>query len=129
VLRHLIGILRNKDTDMATFRETANRISRILAVYATAHLPEINTEVETPLQRCSQKRIVTQIIACPILRAGLAMLDAFLDLHPNSRVFHIGLKRDESTHQPIAYYRNFEHADGDTRVFLLDPMLATGGSL
>lgn len=129
VLRHLTGILRAENSPMPLFRQTANRISRILTVYATSTLPEESYKVKTPLAECTQHRIVNRVIACPILRAGLSMLDAFLDLHPDSSVFHIGLKRDEQTHQPVAYYRNFDDAEGEARVFLLDPMLATGGSL
>lgn len=129
LLRHLMGILRDKSTPMPEFRQTANRISRILTVYATAQLPEESVMVDTPLESKEQNRVLTRVIACPILRAGLSMMDAFLELHPNSMVFHIGLKRDESTHEPFAYYRNFENSEGLARVFILDPMLATGGSM
>lgn len=128
-LQHFLGVLRDKNTNTELFRATANKISSILTVYATENLPLSQIEVYTPVQKTTQHTVDVNLIACPILRAGLAMLEPFLNLNPDSKVFHIGLKRDEDTHLPQVYYRNIEPNQGNNLVFVLDPMLATGGSL
>lgn len=128
-LQHFLGVLRDKNTSTELFRATANKISTILTVYAVERLSTESIQVETPVDLTTQAKVSIDLIACPILRAGLAMLEPFLDLNPDSKVFHIGLKRDENTHLPQVYYRNIEPEQGNSLVFVLDPMLATGGSL
>lgn len=128
-LKHFLGVLRDKSTSTELFRATANKISCILTVYATENLPLKTIEVVTPIEKTKQLAVSVELIACPILRAGLSMLEPFLVLNPDSKVFHIGLKRDENTHLPQVYYRNIEPEQGNSLVFVLDPMLATGGSL
>lgn len=128
-LEHFLGVLRDKNTSTELFRSTANKISSILTVYAIENLPLKAINISTPVSNTTQQSVSIDIVACPILRAGLAMLEPFLVLNPDAKVFHIGLKRDEHTHQPQVYYRNIEPNQGNSLVFILDPMLATGGSL
>jgi uracil phosphoribosyltransferase len=131
ILSHYLAILRNKETKMAEFRMAADRISSLLIVFATQNIRLEPVTVETPITTAVQSMINEKIIIAPILRAGLSMIDPFLRLWPDTQVFHIGLKRDEHTHLAHTYYNNIEHAtDPDNqRVFILDPMLATGGSI
>lgn len=116
---------------MAEFRMAADRISSLLTVFATQHISLKPITVETPITSVAQSLIDEKIIIAPILRAGLSMIDPFLRLWPDTQVFHIGLRRDEQTHLAHTYYNNIEpSSDPDNqRVFILDPMLATGGSI
>ncbi len=120
--------LRDKTTPPATFRRLARRVALILAAEATRELPTADAQVETPLETTLAARLSTRVVAVPILRAGLGMLEAFLEIVPEAEVGYCGLERNEQTALARRYYeklpKDLEHA----AVFVLDPMLATGGS-
>lgn len=120
--------LRDATTTSDHFRELARRISALLVTEATRDLPMQAATVTTPLGPAEGRRVAKEIIVVPVLRAGLGMLDAVLDLVPRARVGHIGLQRDESTAIASKYYSKFPVGLADARVILVDPMLATGGS-
>src|SRR5262249_8475385 len=111
-----------------TFRRTATRISVILAVEALRDVPTVTTTVETPLGPASGLRLGADVVVVPVLRAGLGMLDAILELVPYARVGHIGLQRDEMTAVASHYYSKLPHDVEGSSVVMIDPMLATGGS-
>lgn len=127
--KHRIGIMRNKDTASKTFRDVANGLTKILCMESAHLIPTAEYEVETPICTAKCERIDCEIVAIPILRAGLGMLEGFLEMIPDAKVGYVGLKRNETTHEPHRYYTNLPETSGKTRVFVLDPMLATGGSL
>ncbi len=126
--QHLVTILRDRDTDPQRFRETARRLATLLLVEATADLPTVSRRVETPIEAMDGTELATPIAAVAVLRAGLGLLDAALDLLPDVRVGYVGVQRDEDTARPEAYYTKLPPLDG-CRVLVLEPMLATGGSL
>lgn len=121
--------LRDKDTPQRDFRNALDRIAYSLCIALSPKIKMREVEVETPLEITKGKKIATQIVLVPILRAGLSMANAFLQLLPQAKMGHIGLKRNEETLEPIEYYyktpKNLEHS----LVIILDPMLATGGSV
>lgn len=124
----LLG-LRNKGADQATFARSLERLSVLLAVEATARLATVEAEVETPLETAPVALLHPQLVLVPILRAGLALMPGFTRLLPDHTACHIGLVRDEETLQPRAYLNKLTDLSGDDVVtFVLDPMLATGGS-
>lgn len=125
--QHLLAALRDVRTTPATFRVLTNRLSSILMVEATRDLPTRPGTVRTPLEEAPCRLLAEPIVAVPILRAGLGMLDAVVELFPEVRVGYLGLERDEATFQPSEYYAKLPQLD-DARTFVLDPMLATGGS-
>src|SRR5262245_27507886 len=120
--------LRERTTPCDEFRRLARRVSLLLAVEATRDLATAATEVETPLERTRVQRIAPRVVAVPVLRAGLGMLDAFLELLPQTQVGYFGLERNEETAVARRYYEKVPKDLGGAVVFLLDPMLATGGS-
>jgi uracil phosphoribosyltransferase len=129
LVQHKLGYLREKDTPTVHFRKLANEITLLLTYEATKDLPTEDVEIETPLERAPFARISGKKVAvCPILRAGLGMLDGVLTLISGARVGFIGLYRDEETLQPIEYYVKLPADVADRDVILLDPMLATGNS-
>ncbi|PWT86739.1 MAG: uracil phosphoribosyltransferase [Blastocatellia bacterium] len=123
-----LTVLRNKDTSSEMFRRTATRISVILAVEALRDVPTVATTVETPLGPAAGSRLKGDLVVVPVLRAGLGMLDAVLELVPYARVGHIGLQRDEMTAVASYYYSKLPPAVEQSSVVMIDPMLATGGS-
>lgn len=123
-----LAVMRASDSPAIAFRGAVRLIARALAYEATRHLPLMEVEIETPLERTAAKRLCGRIVAAPILRAGLWMLDGFLDIVPSAVAGFIGLRRNESTLAPEEYYRNVPNLAG-AHLFLLDPMLATGGSI
>ena len=129
LIQHKLAILRDKQTGTKDFRQLVSEICTLMAYEATRDLPLMDVEVETPMEKTTLKMLKGEDLAIvPILRAGLGMVDGFTTLVPNAKVGHIGLYRDPRTHQPVEYYGKFP-ADIDKRkVFVLDPMLATGGS-
>ncbi len=129
LILHKLSILRNKDTKQKEFRELVDEITLLLAYEATRDLKTYSKEIETPLVKINGKMIDDKsIVIVPILRAGLGMTNALLKLFPNASVGHIGVYRDPKTHKPVEYYCKFpEHMENKT-AFVLDPMLATGGS-
>ena len=120
--------LRDKTTPPDRFRRAATRISVLLAAEAMRTLPSVDVSVETPLGPAPGKRISTDIVVVPVLRAGLSMLDAVLELAPQARVGHIGLQRNEETAVASHYYSKLPANIGRSFVLIIDPMLATGGS-
>ena len=130
LIDHKMAWLRDKETNKKMFRELLNEISLLLLYEATRDLPLRDVEVETPLRKTSAKVLEENAVAfVPILRAGLGMVDVLQNLVPNSKVGHIGLYRNEETLAPVKYYLKLPKDISERNVFLLDPMLATGGSL
>jgi uracil phosphoribosyltransferase len=123
----LVG-LRDARTAPPEFRRAANRISVLLAAEALRDLPSTPDVVQTPLGRADGRRITSDVVVVPVLRAGLGMLDAVLELLPAARVGHIGLQRDEATAIASKYYSKLPHDIANSFVLMIDPMLATGGS-
>jgi uracil phosphoribosyltransferase len=123
-----LAALRDRRTTAAEFRRLAHRLSLLLATEATRGLPTVEAEVETPLERTRVLRLGERVVAVPVLRAGLGMLDAFLSLVPAAEVGYFGLERDETTAVARSYYEKVPGDLASAAVFLLDPMLATGGS-
>jgi uracil phosphoribosyltransferase len=123
----LLG-LRNANTDPERFRRLAVRISVLLVAEAMQDLPTSAASVATPLGVASGRRIAADVVVVPVLRAGLGMLDAVLELWSAARVGHIGLQRDETTAVASQYYAKLPAGLGDSYVLMIDPMLATGGS-
>jgi uracil phosphoribosyltransferase len=124
----VLALLRDKRTPSTEFRRLAHRVSLLVAAEATRDLPTAESEVETPLETTRARRLAHRVVAVPVLRAGLGMLDAVLDLVPVARVGFVGIYRDESTLEPVEYYCKLPGDLGERDVLVLDPMLATGGS-
>ena len=129
LIQHKLAILRNKDTGVKEFRELISEISGLMCYEATRNLPTKEVEVQTPVAMAKCRRLAGKKLAIiPILRAGLGMVDAMVDLIPSAKIGHIGLYRDPETHQPVEYYCKLPEDIGNRQVFVVDPMLATGGS-
>jgi uracil phosphoribosyltransferase len=120
--------LRDITTEPPAFRRAAYRISLLLAAEALRDVPTTATTVETPLGAAAGRVVRADVVVVPVLRAGLGMLEAVLDLMPTARVGHIGLQRDETTAQASKYYAKLPHSLSNSFVLMIDPMLATGGS-
>lgn len=128
LVQHKLTIMRMKETSTHDFRDLLKEISTLMGYEVTRNFPLTNREIETPLMKCVGKQISgRKVIIAPILRAGLGMVDGLLTLMPSARVGHIGMYRDENTHEPVFYYYKMP-AGKDRQVILTDPMLATGGS-
>lgn len=123
-----LTILRNINTKTEEFRLAMARIATILAYFALKDLPLREKEIQTPITQTKGFEIDKKIIIVPILRAGLSLVDAIVDFVPDAKVGHLGMYRDETTHQPVDYYSNLPKGLEDALVLLVDPMLATGGS-
>ncbi len=129
LVQHKLGLLRDVTTTTHMFRALVNELTLLLTYEATKELADEQVEIETPLERMSARRISGKKVAvCPILRAGVGMLDGVLSLIPGARVGFIGLYRNEETLQPVEYYVKLPHDIAERDVILLDPMLATGNS-
>ena len=133
VIRHplvddVLAALRDRHTPSDAFRQLARRVSLLVAAEATRDLPLAEGTVETPLEKATVRRLAARVVAVPVLRAGLGMLGGFLELVPQAQVGYFGLERDEATAVARRYYEKVPKDLGDAVVFLLDPMLATGGS-
>ncbi|QBI21174.1 uracil phosphoribosyltransferase [Egibacter rhizosphaerae] len=124
---HLLAGLRDESTPPEQFRHLSKRLSTVLVLEATRNLPTRRARVTTPLEEADAELLDGGVVAVPILRAGLGLLEAVTDLLPDVQVGYAGLERDESTLQPTSYYLKVPNLDG-TSTLLLDPMLATGGS-
>ena len=128
LVQHKLAYLRDKETPTVHFRKLANEVTLLLTYEATKDFPTEEAEVETPLERTSVQRIAGKKVAvCPVLRAGLGMLDGVLSLVSSARVGFIGLYRDEETLHPVEYYVKLPELD-ERDAIVLDPMLATGRS-
>ena len=124
---HLLAELRDVRTEPERFRSVARRLATVLVLEATRDLESSTSTVETPLQEAPAQLLARPVVAVPILRAGLGLLEAVTALLPDVRVGYAGLERDEQTLQPTSYYLKVPELR-DASVLLLDPMLATGGS-
>ena len=129
LVRHKLGLLRDVNTDTDNFRRLVNELTLLLTYEATKDMDLEDVDVETPLEWTKAERIPGKKVAvCPILRAGMGMLDGFLSLIPGARVGFIGLYRNEETLEPVEYYVKLPADIAERAVILLDPMLATGNS-
>jgi uracil phosphoribosyltransferase len=128
LVEDVLARLRDRATPPDEFRRLARRVSLVLTIEATRDLALREGTVETPLETAPARRLARRVVAVPVLRAGLGMLDAFLELVPQAEVGYFGLERNEETAVARRYYEKVPKNLGDALVFLLDPMLATGGS-
>ena len=129
LIQHKIGLIRKKETGTKDFRQTISEIAMLICYEATRELKLADVEVETPICRTTVKELSGKKMAIvPILRAGLGMVDGMLNLIPAAKVGHIGLYRDPETLKPVEYYCKLPADCAEREVFVVDPMLATGGS-
>ena len=129
LIQHKIGFIRRKDTGTKDFRQTISEIAMLICYEATRDLPMDEVEIETPICKTTVKELKGKKLAVvPILRAGLGMVDGMLQLIPSAKVGHIGLYRDPVTVKPVEYYCKLPADCSEREVFVVDPMLATGGS-
>ena len=128
LIQHKLSYLRNKDTDSKVFRETLNEIATLMTYEAGKNLKLREIETETPVQKTITKVLASQVSIVPILRAGLGMVEGITNIIPTARVGHIGVYRNEETLEPVYYYCKLPIGIENGKVFLVDPMLATGGS-
>lgn len=125
---HKLSIMRDKNTSVKDFRECAHEVALLLGYEATKEMDMESFEIETPITKTMGKRIKRKIALVPILRAGLGMVDALMNLIPAAKIGHIGLYRNEETLEPVEYYCKLPTDIEEREVLVLDPMLATGGS-
>jgi uracil phosphoribosyltransferase len=128
LIEDVLAALRDRRTAPAEFRRLAHRASLLVAAEATRDLATRAIEIETPLETTTARALAGPVVAVPVLRAGIGMLDAFLELVPSAAVGYFGLERDERTAVARRYYEKVPKDLGAAVVYLLDPMLATGGS-
>ena len=129
LIQHKLAILRSKDTPVKEFRELVGEIAGIMCYEATRKLPLKEVEVETPVATAKCRMLSGKKLAIvPVLRAGLGMVDQMVALIPSAKIGHIGLYRDPETHKPVEYYCKLPEDIANRQVFVVDPMLATGGS-
>src|ERR1700742_3121289 len=128
LLRRLVSILRDSGTPHGVFRQTLDDAAMILAYEAMRGLRHDEYEVQTPLEPAQGTRLADEVVIVAILRAGLGLVDGFLRLVPDARVGHLGMYRDEEALRPVGYYENIPAGVEAAEVFVVDPMLATGGS-
>ena len=129
LIQHKLAILRNKDTGVKEFRELVSEIAALMCYEATRNLPLVEVEVETPVAKAKCHMLAGKKLAIiPILRAGLGMVDSMVDMIPSAKIGHIGLYRDPETHLPVEYYCKLPDDIEKRQVYVVDPMLATGGS-
>ena len=129
LIEHKLAILRAKDTSNQVFRDTLNELSYLIVYEITRDLALKPVRIQTPLAPCDAQQLAEQVLLVPILRAGLGMVQGILNLIPAAKVGHVGVYRDERTLRPVEYYCKLPPGAESMRVFLLDPMLATGGSI
>ncbi|HZE76458.1 MAG TPA: uracil phosphoribosyltransferase [Gemmatimonadales bacterium] len=129
LIQHKLTLLRDKRTSTRDFKQLVSEIAMLMAYEVTKDLPTQPVEIETPLERMSGRQVAgKKLTLVPILRAGLGMVDGVAQLVPSARVGHIGLARDEATLRPTDYYFKIPGEEESRDFFVLDPMLATGGS-
>ncbi|MDE6915816.1 MAG: uracil phosphoribosyltransferase [Lachnospiraceae bacterium] len=129
LIQHKIGVIRKVETGTKDFRQTISEIANLICYEATRNLKLEDVEIETPICRTTVKGLAGKKLAVvPILRAGLGMVDGMLQLIPAAKVGHIGLYRDPDTLEPVEYYCKLPEDCSQREVFVVDPMLATGGS-
>lgn len=128
ILKRDLTILRRDDTPHGQFRKTVSDAAAILAYEAMREIELEETEIETPMETTTGYEIAEDVVVVPIMRAGLGMVDGFVRYVPEARVGHLGMQRDEETYTPVDYYSNIPDGIDAAHVFVVDPMLATGGS-
>ena len=129
LIRHKVAILRDEKTGMKEFRELVEEITTLMTYDSMRNVKTVAVQVKTPLETTTQYKVPEQsIVIVPILRAGLGMVNGIHTLFPTAKVGHIGMYRNEETLQPVEYYCKLPDGIEDKTVFLIDPMLATGGS-
>ncbi len=129
LLQHKLSILRDKTTGVKEFREAVGEIAALMCYEATRNLPTKKVDIETPIATAHVNVLAGKKLAIvPILRAGLGMVDTMISLIPSAKVGHIGLFRDPTTHEPVKYFCKMPPDISERQVFIVDPMLATGGS-
>ena len=129
LIQHKLAVLRNKETPVKEFRELISEIAGLMCYEATRNLPTEEVLVETPITTAKCRMLSGKKLAIvPVLRAGLGMVDSMVDLIPSAKIGHIGLYRDPETHEPVEYYCKLPEDIGNRVTFVVDPMLATGGS-
>lgn len=129
LIQHKIGYIRRKETGTKDFRQTISEIAMLICYEATRDLQLEDVEIETPICKTTVKSLKGKKMAVvPILRAGLGMVDGMLSIIPTAKVGHIGLYRDPDTHEPVEYYCKLPEDCNEREIFVVDPMLATGGS-
>jgi uracil phosphoribosyltransferase len=128
VLADRLSVLRARQTPHGEFRQAVYEAAAIMAVEVARELPLREVEIETPLEATRGLRLRDEVAVVPVLRAGLGMVEGFLRLLPDARVGHVGIYRDEEDHVPVHYYERLPPGLPEARVYVLDPMLATGGS-
>ena len=130
LIHHKLGIIRDKNTGPKEFRELVTETTILLAYEATKNLLLKDAEVQTPITTTQVKTVaVSDIVLVPILRAGLGMVEGMLKLIPDARVGYVGMERDHETHQPVDYYFKIPNQAHKRTFIVLDPMLATGGTI
>lgn len=129
LIQHKIGIMRQKTTSTKEFRDLVSEVAMLICYEATRDLPLAEYEIETPLVKTIAHEIAgKKLCIVPILRAGLHMADGILNLIPNAKVGHIGMYRNEETLEPVEYFCKLPSDAAEREIFVVDPMLATGGS-
>jgi uracil phosphoribosyltransferase len=128
MLADRLSVLRDRATPHGEFRQALYEASAIMAVEVARELPVREVQIETPLESTTGLRLAEEVAVVPVLRAGLGMVEGFLRLLPDARVGHVGIYRDEDEHVPVDYYERLPPGLPDAHVYVLDPMLATGGS-
>ena len=129
LIEHKLTNLRNKNTDTKLFRESLNEIAGLMTYEATKDLQLKEVETETPLQLTKTKVLSQPVTLVPILRAGLGMVEGILQFLPTAKVGHLGVYRNEETLEPVYYYAKMPTNVAESKVLVVDPMLATGGSV
>jgi len=129
LIQHKLTIIREKDCGTKVFREMVNEIATLMAYEVSRDMPLEDIEIETPVAKSTQKTLAGKKVAIvPILRAGLGMVDGFLNMIPAAKVGHVGMYRDEKTLKPVEYFVKLPSDISQRQLFVVDPMLATGGS-
>ena len=129
LIQHKVSLMRKKETNTKEFRELAKEVAMLMGFEMTRDLPLEEVEIETPMCKTKVNMLKGEDIAIiPILRAGLGFVDGMLALVPNAKVGHVGLYRDPKTHEPVEYYCKLPTDIENRKIFVVDPMLATGGS-
>ena len=129
LVHHKLAVMRNKDTSVKEFRELVSEVAGLMCYEATRNLPLVDVDVETPITTAKCRMLAGKKLAIvPVLRAGLGMVDSMVALIPSAKIGHIGLYRDPETHKPVEYYCKLPEDIESRQVYVVDPMLATGGS-
>lgn len=129
LIRHKLALIRDENTCTKDFRQTVSEIATLMAYEITRDLPTKPIEINTPVAKATVETLAKEVVLVPILRAGLGMVEGINSLIPTAKVGHVGLYRDENTLEPHTYYAKFPSHIDTAKVLLLDPMLATGGTV